>query len=250
MTEAETLALITGYVNDHIDHFHTNRLAKITKLNLHDILKRKNPYLFRAKNLNSATDLTASLLDAYLSSSEEELFGQFLEGLAIYVAEITSGGQKSSTEGIDLELTRDGIRYLVAIKSGPNWGNRSQYNDLRLRFKTAVRVLKQSHHAVNVQPVLGICYGKFKTVNNGEYLKIGGQSFWHFVSGFPSLYRDMVEPIGYEAQKHDTNYLLEKSNTYNRFTRDLINEFCNAQGQIDWAKLVQFNSGNLPADSR
>ncbi len=247
MTEAETLELITGYVNDHIDYFHTNRLAKITKLNLHDILKRKNPYLFRTKNLNIAQDLTASLLDAYLSSSEEELFGQFLEGLAIYVAEITSGGQKSSTEGLDLELTRAGVRYVIAIKSGPNWGNRSQYNDLRLRFKTAMRVLKQSHHAANVQPVLGICYSKFKTVNNGEYLKIGGQSFWHFVSGFPSLYMDMIEPIGYEAQKHDAHYLLEKGNTYNRFTRDLISEFCNPQGQIDWAKLVQFNSGNLPA---
>jgi len=247
MTEAETLQLITGCVNDHIDFFHTNRLAKITKLNLHDILKRKNPYLFRAKNLHVAQDLTASLLDAYLSSSEEELFGQFLEGLAIYVAEITSGGHKSSTEGLDLELTREGVRYLVAIKSGPHWGNRSQCNDLRLRFKTAVRVLKQSSQTASVQPVLGICYGKFKTVNNGEYLKIGGQSFWHFVSGFPNLYIDMVEPIGYEAQKHDACYLLEKSSAYNRFTRDLIAEFCNPQGQIDWARLVRFNSGNLPA---
>ncbi len=247
MTEAETLQLITGYVNDHIDFFHTNRLAKITKLNLHDILKRKNPYLFRAKNLHVAQDLTASLLDAYLSSSEEELFGQFLEGLAIYVAEITLGGHKSSTEGLDLELTREGIRYLVAIKSGPHWGNRSQYNDLRLRFRAAVRVLKQSSQTASVQPVLGICYGKFKTVNSGEYLKIGGQSFWHFVSGFPNLYMDMVEPIGYEAQKHDARYLLEKSSAYNRFTRDLIAEFCNPQGQIDWARLVRFNSGNLPA---
>ena len=247
MTEAETLELITRYVNDHIDYFHTNRLNKITNLKLHDLLKRKNPYLFRAKNLNSAADLVASILDAYLSSSEEELSGQFLEGLAIYVAEIASGGQKSSAEGIDLELTRDGIRYLVAIKSGPNWGNHSQYNDLRLRFKTAVCVLKQSPHTAQVQPVLGICYGKFKTVDNGEYLKLGGQSFWHFVSGFPGLYRDMAEPIGCEAQKHADNYGLEKSSAYNRFIRDFTVEFCDTQGRIDWAKLVQFNSGNLPA---
>lgn len=246
MTEAEILELITGYVNNHIDYFHTNRLAKITKLNLHDILKRKNPYLFRAKNLSTAEALIPSLLDAYLSSSEEELFGQFLEGLAIYVAEITSGGHKSSTEGLDLELTRDSIRYLVAIKSGPNWGNHSQYNDLKQRFKTATRVLKQSNHTAHVQPVLGICYGKFKTVDNGEYLKIGGQSFWQFVSGFPSLYIDMIEPIGYEALRHDDNYLREKSSTYSRFIRDFAAEFCNPQGQIDWAKLVQFNSGNLP----
>ena len=28
--------------------------------------------------------------------------------------------------GIDLEFDKDGVRYIVTIKSGPNWGNSSQ----------------------------------------------------------------------------------------------------------------------------
>lgn len=241
----KTLQLITRYVNDNIDIFHNSRLNKVHQLQLNDVLKRKNPYLFRAKNITSAPDLVSSILDAFLSSSEEELFGKFLEGLAIYVSEITCGGHKSAAPGIDLELTRDRTRYIVAVKSGPNWGNSQQYTALRLNFKNAVKVLKQSRRMLAVQPVLGICYGRFRTVNTGEYLKIGGQSFWHFISGNHQLYIDIIQPLGYEAKKHNDRYLVEKNLTYNRFARDFMNDFCDRSGRIDWPKLVQFNSGNL-----
>lgn len=236
---------IEGFVNQNIDTFHLNRLNRIKKVSLRDILKRKNPYLFRAKNLNSGPELVASVMDAFLSSSEEELFGQFLEDLAIYIAEITCGGHKSAAEGIDLEISREGVKFIIAIKSGPNWGNRSQYNDLKLKFKNAKKVLSQSRRMLPVQPVLGICYGKFKKVNTGEYLKIGGQCFWHFISGDENLYIDLIEPLGYEAKRHNDGYLKEKANTYNRFTKEFLDEFCLESGQIDWPRLVQFNSGNL-----
>ena len=29
----------------------------------------------------------------------------------------------------------------------------------------------------------------------------------------------------------------------NRFTKEFIDEFCNDEGNIDWEKLVRFNSG-------
>jgi hypothetical protein len=243
--EAVTLDLIRQYVNGNIDEFHTNRLNRLKTLKLADLLKRKNPYLFKAKNINAAGDLVPSLLDAYLSSSEEGSFGGFLEGLAIYVAEIICGGQKSVGTGLDLDMTRDGIRYVIAVKSGPNWGNSDQYASLKANFKNAIRLLKQSKSMLPVQPVLGICYGSFKTVNNGEYLKIGGQSFWDFISGDPRLYIDIIEPIGYEAEAHNALYQEEKARTYNRFIRDFTVTYCDESGQIDWETLVRFNSGNL-----
>jgi len=248
--KAETHKRIQDFVSENIGTFHKARLARILKLTLADILRRKNPYLFRAKNLNAAPDLVASILDAYLSSSEEELFGQFLEELAIFVSGITLDGQKSAAEGLDLELTKGGTRYIIAIKSGPNWGNSSQYKDLRLRFKNAVRVLKQSRRTKHVQPVLGICYGKFKTRNTGEYLKIGGQSFWHLISGDPNLYVDIIEPLGHEAKRHNDAYLAEKDRAYNLFTKQFIDDFCDAVGRIDWRKLVEFNSANLTAATK
>jgi len=84
-------------------------------------IKRKNPYLFKAKNL-SVSDLIQSILDAYLSSQEEAIFGTFLEKLAIFVSSIFIDGKKSSAQGVDLEFLRKGKHYIVSIKSGPNWG--------------------------------------------------------------------------------------------------------------------------------
>ena len=114
---------ITSYVEGNIGSFHDKRLESLNKLKLNSLLNRKNPYLFKSKNVVVASDLIRSLLDAHLSSQEETLFGDFLEDLAIFVADAVHGGWKSSATGIDLEFTKGNSRYIVSIKSGPNWGN-------------------------------------------------------------------------------------------------------------------------------
>jgi len=242
---AQTRRSIARYVRDNIDSFHANRIERIKVLKLRDVLKNKNPYLFRAKNLNSSTDLLRAVLDARLSSSEEGTFGGFLEDLAIFVAEITGGGIKSAAQGIDIESVRKNVRYLIAVKSGKNWGNADQHRKLRDNFKTAVKVLRQSKHAGNLQPTLGICYGNFKTVNNGIFLHIGGQSFWHLISGDRQLYIDLIEPLGEDAQKHNEIFEAEKAAAYNRLIREFTIEYCDKRGNINWPRLVEFVSGNL-----
>lgn len=244
---AKTRALIQNYVHKNIDTFHNARLDNIKRLKLNDLLANKNPYLFRAKNLSQASQLVTALLDARLSSGEETSFGSFLEELAIYVAQRTGGGQKSSTDGIDIDLNRDSIRYLIAVKSGRNWGNKSQHADLKRAFKTAVRVLKQSKHSGVIQPTLGICYGRFRTKFRDDYLHIGGQSFWHLLSGDKELYVDIIEPLGHEAEAHAEKFRAEKDATYNRMTDEFMSRFCDKEYKIDWPKLVRFVSENMPA---
>ena len=112
---------LQAYVVKNIGVFHDNRIAKLKELKLNTVLKKKNPYLFRVKDLTTAADLVRSILDAHLSSQEEGIFGNFLEGLAVYVNQKVYGGQKSAAEGIDLEFEKHGVRYIVSIKSGPNW---------------------------------------------------------------------------------------------------------------------------------
>ena len=97
---------IRDYVSGNVSAFHETRLARLEELKLNKILKRKNPYLFKAKNILTAEALVRVLLDAHLSSQEETLFGDFLEGLGIYINARTFGGKKSSAEGIDLEFDR------------------------------------------------------------------------------------------------------------------------------------------------
>jgi hypothetical protein len=243
MTEGQ-LEAVRAYIRENVDEFHNNRLNKIQSLKLANVLKRKNPYLFKAKNVSTALEFVSSILDAYLSSSEEEAMGHFLEELAIYVAEKTYGGQKSTATGIDLDFTREGVRYLVAIKSGPNWGNSQQYAALRANFTTALVVVRQRRREQQVQPVLGICYGNFKTTDAGLYLKVGGQSFWELVSGSPNLYLEIIEPLGYEAGRHNESYLEEKGKTYARFAEGFEAKFMEG-GRIVWERLVQFSSSNL-----
>ena len=123
---------VTRYVEQNIGAFHLKRLDKLKKLDFKEILKRKNPYLFKAKNILTAQDLVKNLLDAYLQSQEETLFGDFLEGLAIFVCQKVFSGVKSrALEGIDLEFLKNEKYYIVEIKSGPNWGNSSQIKKMK-----------------------------------------------------------------------------------------------------------------------
>jgi len=185
---AVTDAQITAYVEAHIGTFHDKRLESLANLNLTKLLA-KNPYLFRSKNLVIAGDLVKSLLDAYLSSQEETLFGKFLEGLAIYVAEQVRGGWKSGITGIDLEFVQDGARYIISIKSGPNWGNSSQLDRMKDNFTTAARTIRQGDRTANVIAVNGCCYGRDSRPDKGGYFKYCGQDFgifstrWHWIFG-------------------------------------------------------------------
>jgi hypothetical protein len=237
---------ITKFVETTIVTFHENRAKNIEKLKLADLLRNKNPYLFKAKHLESAPDLVRALLDARLSSSEEGSFGSFLEELAIFVASETGNGKKSAATGIDIELNRNGIRYIVAVKSGRNWGNASQHATLKKNFQTAVKVLKQSKQGEPIQPTLGICYGKFKTVDNGEFLHIGGQSFWELLSGDSNLYIDIVEPLGHRADGLNAEFDRRRSELYTKMTHEFIHSYCTSSNAIDWQKLVHFVSGNRP----
>lgn len=144
-------------------------------INLKNILERKNPYLFRVKNIDSAHEVVKGVLDAFLSSSEEAKFGDWLEGLAIFICHKVYGGIKSSAQGIDLEFERDGVRYLVSIKSGPNWGNSDQIRKMKMNFSAARKTLKTSNANVRVEAVNGCCYGKSSDkLKDGDYYKLCG----------------------------------------------------------------------------
>lgn len=238
---------VRKYVNENIIDFHKRRIRSLEDLRLKRLLI-KNPYLFKAKNITTANELITGLLEAFLSSSEEKLFGDFLEGLAIFIAQQTCNGHKSTAPGIDLEFFNKNIHYVVSIKSGINWGNSSQQNKLEQDLKNAVIRVKQSRRGANVQPVLGICYGKTRTTYIRGYLKVVGQNFWYLISENKDLYTDVIEPIGYRAREHNEAFFQEKSRVVNRFTKLFIDRFCDDTGAIDWKRLVEFNSGNYDLD--
>jgi Type II restriction endonuclease EcoO109I len=242
----ETLNLqdVVKYVEENIGIFHQKRIAGLQDLKLNRVLSKKNPYLFKAKYVLTAQDIIKSLTDAYISSQEETIFGDWLEGLAIFINGKVYSGRKSGIPGIDLEFDKDGVRFIVTIKSGPNWGNSSQIAKMVADFKTAKKTLRTSNSQLNTTAVNGCCYGRDIKSDKGDYFKYCGQKFWEFVSGDPDLYTKIILSIGHQAKERNDDFIQSYAQMINKFTKEFADAFCMDDGSIDWVKLVRFNSAN------
>lgn len=233
---------VTQYVEQNIGTFHQKRIQSLDLLKLSQVLKRKNPYLFKAKYVLTAEQIIRGLVDAHISSNEETIFGDWLEGLAIFINQKVYNGWKSGITGIDLEFDKENIRYIVAIKSGPNWGNSSQIAKMVTDFKTAKKALRTSNSQLNITAVNGCCYGRDNKADKGDYYKYCGQRFWEFISGDAELYTGIIEPIGHKAREKNDDFMESYSQMINKFTKEFANDFCGDNGSIDWINLVKFNS--------
>lgn len=237
---------IARYIEENIGKdFHDKKFAKLRALTLDDVLRRKNPYLFKAKNANDAAVFVEAVLDATVSSGEETVFGNFLEGVAIHVCGLVFGGRKSGIKGIDLEFEVRTTKYLTSIKSGPNWGNSGQIQNLKRNFNEAKKTLATSGGArgFNVICVEACCYGADDNPEKGSHIKLCGQRFWELVSGGnSSLYIDIIEPLGHMAKERNAELEQLYSSKKNIFVAEFINLFCE-KGVINWPKLVKYNSG-------
>ena len=112
-------AAIVEAIATALDNFYTNLIKKVDSLNVKTVMKRKNPYLYRAKAMQSATEIVDSVLTAFVSSSEETIFGNcFFEPIAI----AASGGNKALAEGIDIMIQNNETNTIsaIAVKSGPS----------------------------------------------------------------------------------------------------------------------------------
>ena len=227
--------------------FYNNRLSSLNKLRLKDVLKRKNPYLFKAKNIELAGDLVKSIVDAFLSSQEETMFGNLLEGFAIYISQTLHNGFKSNFKSVDLEFQRDGIYYIVGIKSGTSWANSDQITAMRNNFKIAKQNLRQNDITTDILAVNGCMYGR-ETVHlktnihiDKVYYKYAGQDFWYFISNDDNLYQEIIVPIDEKAKERDEKFKSAYAAKVNEMTQDFILNFMK-NNQIDWVKLIDYVS--------
>ena len=236
---------VLQYVEKNIGTFHQKRIQSLDGLKLSQILKRKNPYLFKAKYVLTAEQIIKGLVDAHISSNEETIFGDWLEGLAIFINKKVYNGRKSGIRAIDLEFDSNGTRNIVTIKSGPNWGNSSQITKMVTDFKTAKKTLRTSNSQLSIVAVNGCCYGRDNKPDKGNYFKYCGQRFWEFISGDSELFIEIIEPLGYKAKEKNDDFIKSYSQMINKFTREFSNIFCKNNGEIDWDNLVRFNSATI-----
>ena len=232
---------IEKHVETCLEEFYKCRIAKLSTLNLKDALKRKNPYLFRAIGVESPVELVSQLLGAFMSSSDESIFGNtFFEPLA----RLISGAATAGGEGADIIL-EDAVTYkAIAVKSGPsvfNAQSRRRQNQDFMSLRS--RMLKLQKH---FDAVVGYCYGKkqsTKKASNTIFRELAGQAFWEELTGDADFYLKIIKAMKNKPAEHKTVFLEEWENALNRFVHDFTDNFCTSKGAIDWDKFLLFNSG-------
>lgn len=184
-------------VHNSVAHF-SERVRNKLNDDPSKIIATKNPFLFRARVSTDAELLARMIVDAFLSSSEETMFGNVLEEIAIAICSHARGGRKSNAENIDLEFDEGLQRTIVQIKSGPKWGNNKQKKALVGSFNTAKRLVRQGRN-LNVRCVEGICYGPSETKDLGTHWRLIGNDFWYDISGWHGSARGVFHIIGEHA---------------------------------------------------
>lgn len=113
---------------------------------------------------------------------------------------------------------------------------------MRSDFKTASKTLRTSNSKLQIVAINGCCYGRDNNPDKGDYFKYCGQLFWEFISGESNLYTEIIEPLGHKAKERNSEFAESYAKMINKFTNEFFNEFCQKTGDIDWDKLVRFNS--------
>jgi hypothetical protein len=229
-------------IKEGLEDFAEKRLQRLERLKLREMLRRKNPYLFKAIGTQNASEIVENILRAYLSSSDEGIFGNtFFEP----IAKVVSRGHVSPSEGVDIAVETDEKYLAISVKSGPNPYNSAQKRKQHEDFQTLrrrVMKLKKPFDAL-----LGHCYGRTSSEPSKKqiYRVRSGQRFWHELTGDPDFYQKLIGMMEDQViEKHREEYKRRWDHALNRYVREFLNEFCDQGGAIDWEKLVRFNSGS------
>lgn len=239
MTRTDAAAAAASTIQAALDEFYRRRLEKATKLNLKKVLAKKNPYLFKAIGIAKAQDLVEIILTSYVWSSDETIFGDsFFE----YIAKAVSGGVASSSKGIDIIIEKPDRYVAIAVKSGPNAFNSSQSEKQHQEFMKVRNIAQKTKKQFDA--LLAAGYGNKRRDPTAEsiYRIRCGQEFWAELTGDDNFYLVLQSEMGERpfAHKHEHDALFAK--LVNKFTKQFLDEF-SVDGEIDWEKLVRFNSG-------
>lgn len=231
-------------IAEALNNFYNSLIEKIDKLDIKVVMKRKNPYLYRAKAMENASEIVESVLSAYVSSSEETIFGNcFFEPIAI----AASNGNKALAEGIDImiEDKASNTIYAVAVKSGTSVFNADSKKRQEQNFVAASKLAQQAR--ARYEAYIGYCYGKKKASGRGKpkfYQELAGKKFWEELTGDEDFYKKIITFMGTLPEQYVAAYKESYNKAANRLVREFSNDFCKEDGSIDWEKLVEFNSGD------
>lgn len=234
--------LLLSAIAEALNNFYIALVKKIDSLSIKTVMRKKNPYLFRAKDMQGAAQIVEAILSAYVSSSEETIFGNlFFEPIATAAVQ----GQKALAQGVDIMVEKDDVIYAIAVKSGPNVFNSSSKKKQEQDFSAAAKLAQQAKK--RFVPIIGYSYGKKKkgqTAVPKFYTELAGQEFWEELTGDSEFYLKLIHFIELLPKTHIDAFEAAYQKAENRLVKEFTQLFCRDDGSIDWDALVTFNSGN------
>ncbi len=160
-----------------------------------------NPYLVSLLNFDSPETLVEFYTYQSIGRSLVTAMGDEFETWATVL-----GLEATDQSGFDCEVTRDGTRYFVQIKSGPNVLNKDMLDRLSSHFDDAT----EDHP--DCECLLGLCYGersdisgkikKYLPGEDFEHVRIGSE-FWEFVTGNPDAEQRLKATIDAATESFD-----------------------------------------------
>ena len=219
--------------------FQTRRRDILERVSARTLLTRKNPYLFLANGVVSVKTLTDRLLEAYLSSSEETIFGNSVfEPIAL----AASGGTPAQATGIDIFVELQDRNRAIAVKSGTsvfNAQSKRKQNENFIELRNRLQKTGKPFDAI-----VGYAYGRtrFRFESGYIFRQLAGQDFWSDVSGDDQLHLRIYQMIASGHEEYARTYQLIKDTTVDRLCAEITGAFGDSNGNVDWRALVISNS--------
>ncbi|GMU41876.1 MAG: hypothetical protein AMXMBFR23_27420 [Chloroflexota bacterium] len=197
-------------IRGKFEAFVRRRLAGATRLDVTEL--RPNPFLvdilIRGLGFDRAEQVATFIVNQRFERGAVTSMGTTLQDVARIVAGPESG---SGTDGADLEVHRDGVRYFVQVKSGPVTINKDIASEISRDLNSA-----RQRYGGNSVAILGVCYGTDLEVNpigRGILTERGvrilaGAEFWDFLSNDKGT-MDEIQSIARETAQSTAGVLTE-----------------------------------------
>jgi hypothetical protein len=163
----------------------------------------------------------------------------------------------SGVEGADLERVDPALRrhFLAQVKSGPETINSDIANQIRRNLNSAENRIRMGGLPAewSVVKMLGMIYGTARHRNTwvmglgaqGFDVARIGREFWEFASLQPGTHQeifDIASRVAYSARDDSGRTLPEAiQDRVASLTNELRAHYSNAQGDIEWSRLVEEN---------
>lgn len=207
-----------------------NALKKLSINNLNF-----NPFLLRVLNLDSPKKIAEFMINERLERSVVTSFGSRIQKVAKLV-----GGKGTGVEGGDILVEKEGKRYYVQMKAGPNTPNKDLVSMINQLLRSATR-----RNAGSIA-LLGMTYGTREQVSGiiKGYSHIDwkiGREFWEFI-GEKGLAHEIYEIIA-EINKEYKQDGMTFNELYEEKLKELENTIKEQYGESEsmWKKLFENN---------